>query len=324
MSQSPEPAILRLYKTPEGYAKMKEFYDSSLAKIEAPVETMYVDTPYGKTHMLAVGDEQATPLLLIQGLAGSAVLWHHQFADFAQKRRVYAVDIVGQPGRSEPNPLSLFDDSYARWLLSVMDALDIQQADIAGVSLGGWIIHRVGVIAPERIRKAVLLSPMKLARAKVRLRRYIANGLKGDRGDDRLEDRLNVREFTTSPDGESRKEYDMLLARAMALATKHYRLGLAMGLQEGQRFPSKFMTGLRVIRKFAASMSPDELASFKAKGLVLLGEHEMLYDAQHAAQRVRDHAPNLSVHILDGAGHAAIYDHPEIVNPLILDYFDAE
>ncbi len=320
LNPTPDSDTLRLYKSPEGYATMQQFYDDALAKLPLPVESLYVETPFGRTHMLAAGDPDAPPLLLMQGLAGSAILWHQQFADFARQHRVYALDIVGQPGRSAPNPLSLQDDSYSQWLVSVLDALELPQADMAGVSLGGYTIFRVGIIAPERLRKAVLLSPMRLARSRVQVQRYIANGMRGDKGQDKLEDRLTVRDFATNTDSVPKQEYDRQLARAMALATKHYRLGLALGMREEQSRLGKFWTGLRAVGKVAWPMNDDELRRFESRGLVLLGEHEMLYDAQRAARRVNVHAPNLRAEIISGAGHAAIYDQPQVVNPLILAY----
>ena len=47
-----DDAVLRLYKSPESYAKMRQFYDTNLAKYGELVTFHYVDTGFGKPHML--------------------------------------------------------------------------------------------------------------------------------------------------------------------------------------------------------------------------------------------------------------------------------
>ena len=308
---------LTLYKSPEGYAKLEAFYEAGLAKIPVPVESRYVQTRFGQAHMLTAGPEDAPPLLLMKGMAGSAILWHQQFADFARQCRVYALDTPGQPGRSAPYPPSFFDDSFAHWLADVLDGLGLDRADMAGVSLGGWAIFRLGIIAPERLRRAVLISPLRLARARTNIRRYIGNAVRPEKKDESLEDRLSVRDF--NPGDGTRVEYDRQLARAMALATKHYRLGYAMGMRPEQNRLQKFWTGLRTLRLIASPAPPAELAAFRVPALVVLGEHEMLYSSAVAAERARM-MPNAEVVVVNGAGHAAIYDRPQEINPVILEF----
>lgn len=316
--------VPQLYKSPEGYAIMTRFYDESLAALPVTVESRYIDTPYGETHMLVAGPDDAPPLVLIQGMAGSSILWHRQLADFTRHHRIYALDTPGQPGRSAPQPLNLFDDSYARWLLAVLDGLGLERADMAGVSLGASVLVQLAASNPERIRRAVLLSPMGLSRGRLNIRRYIGNGMRGDRDGDRLEDRLTVREFVDSDPDRPRQQFDRQLARAMALATRHYRLDLAMGIRVEQSRFGKLWSGLRLLMKLNWPVPDQQLAAIEADALLILGEHEMLYDSTRAAQRMRRINPHVKVHIVTGAGHAAIYDRPELVNPVILDYLEAE
>lgn len=311
---------LRLYKSPESYEKMRAFYDSNLAKYGDLVQSQYVDTRFGPTHMLVAGAEGAPPLLLLQGMAGSAVLWHHQLADFARQRRVYALDTVGQPGRSAPNPPSVVNDDYVYWLIDVLDGLALPRADMLGISSGGWSIMRLGIVAPERLRRMVLLSPLRLARANLNGRRWVGNAMKPDVEDDRLEDRLTVRDF--SPRSDTR-QYDQRLARAMALATRHYRLSEAMGIgAHGSRL-RKLLQGLRVIWFFASPAPRRELARVVPPCLVVMGEKETLYNPERAARRARL-MPRATVEIVPEAGHAAVFDRPEYINPIILDYLAQE
>jgi pimeloyl-ACP methyl ester carboxylesterase len=308
-----------LYKSPEGYAAMTRFYDTSLEKLPVPVESVYVDTRWGQTHMLAAGPADAPPLFLLQGMAGSAILWHYQFEDFSRQHRVYALDLVGGPGRSAPNPPSLFDDSYAEWLRDVLDGLGYEKADFAGVSIGGWIIMRLGLVYPERVRKAVLLSPLRLARAKMNIRRWVGNAVKPETEDESLEDRLTARDFSPS---EGKQSFNRQLARAMALATKHYKLGVAMGIPTEANRLRKFQVGLRVLWKFATPMPKRDLEALHVPSLIVMGEHEILYNPALAIRRASQ-MPSAMVDVIPDAGHAAIYDRPDYVNPRILAFLDS-
>lgn len=314
MSIAEYPA--NIYKSAESYATMMAFYDQCRVDLPVAAESHYVDTPFGRTHMLVAGPEDAPPLLMLQGMAGSSVLWHHQLADFAQECRIYALDTVGQPGLSDPLPPSIFDDSYAHWLVAVQDGLGLAQSDMMGISISGWAIMRLGIIHPERLRKAVLLSPLRLARAKMNGRRWVGNAMRPDTEEDRLEDRLTARDFSVSS---GRTQFDRRLARNMALATRHYRLGVGMGMSADASHLEKAVVGFRVLSKFASAMPESELRQFRTPALIVMGENEALYDPNKAAKRAQI-MPNARVVIVPDAGHAAVFDRPEYINRVILDY----
>jgi pimeloyl-ACP methyl ester carboxylesterase len=305
-----------LYQSADSYATMMEFYDKCLADLPVAVEPHYVDTRFGRTHMLVAGPPDAPPLFMLQGMAGSAVLWHHQLADFARQCRLYALDVVGQPGRSDPNPPSIFDDSYAHWLMDVQDGLGLERCDMMGISISGWAIMRLGIIRPERLRKAVLLSPLRLARAKMNGGRWVGNAMKPDTEDDKLEDRLTARDFNVSS---GRTQFDRRLARNMALATRHYKLAAGMGIDPEAGRVRKFGTGARVLSKFASPAPEAELKQFRTPALVVMGENEALYNPDKAAARARL-MPNARVVVVPEAGHAAVFDRPDVINPIILDF----
>jgi pimeloyl-ACP methyl ester carboxylesterase len=248
-----------------------------------------------------------------------------QVADFSQHFRLYALDTVGQPGRSAPNPPSLFDDSYVDWLLDVLDALKLEKAHFIGVSLGAWAIMRLGILHPQRLDRAILLSPMGLARAKLHIRRWIPNPTNRREGsDDNLTAELQERSFNPSDPNAPTRKYDRQLARAMALATKHYRVDLSMGVKPGQGRLSKMMTFSRVMMKFMSATPDAQLKRFRKPGLLVLGEHEMLYDPRWAITRAKVLMPQLDTVVVPGAGHAAIYERPDYTNPLIIAYLKGE
>ena len=143
---------LRLYKSVDGYRAIMEWYESLTDKIAVPFESLYVNTRFGRTHMLAAGSQSSPPLFLISGVAGCAPLWRRQLESLSGNFRVYALDIPGQPGRSDPNPPSFLNEDYCNWLLDVLYDLGIERAHFAGVSAGAWIAMRFGSLHPQRVR----------------------------------------------------------------------------------------------------------------------------------------------------------------------------
>jgi pimeloyl-ACP methyl ester carboxylesterase len=83
------------------------------------------------------------------------------FLPLAEHHRLYAPDIVGQPGLSAQTRPSPKGDGHAFWVEDVLDGL--QRAPLVGLSYGaGLAIRNIG-LAPERISRAALVSPAGIA-----------------------------------------------------------------------------------------------------------------------------------------------------------------
>jgi len=315
-------SAVTIYRSAEGERAFHEWYDAALELLDVPFESRYVDTHYGRTHMLVLGEESAPPLVLVQGYGGSAPLWHRQYADLLPHFRIYALDTVGMPGRSDPTPLSLLNDDYTRWLLAVFDELGLEQPNVAGVCLGGWIVLRLGIDAPQRIRKAVLLSPVGLARFKI----YIRSGVPlilnmgNEKKTEQYGRRLLLHAFT--PPG-SNLQFDRRLAQAMLLAVKHFDVGVAAGLHGERSRLQELWTATRVLGRFVRSEPERELRKFGVPALLFVGEHEAIYNPHTAVQKARSAIHDLQAEVVPETGHAAIWDRPDYVNPKILDFLRA-
>jgi pimeloyl-ACP methyl ester carboxylesterase len=97
------------------------------------------------------------PLLLIQGLGWSKWGSRAQWADYALRRRVLAFDNRGtglSPKTPGPYTVELLADDAA----SVLDARGLEQADVYGHSLGGFIALTLAVRRPELVRSLVLVG----------------------------------------------------------------------------------------------------------------------------------------------------------------------
>lgn len=152
-----------IYRSPEGEAEILSLYDSALSELEPAHGSLTLDTSHGRAHVLTLGPEEAPPLLLLPGgnfLNPTCCSW---VSPLAEEYRIYAPDIPGQPGYSAHAPrLSTKDDSQARWLVELMDSLEIERAPVIGVSYGAGLALRLAGYAPGRICTMALLMPSGL------------------------------------------------------------------------------------------------------------------------------------------------------------------
>jgi pimeloyl-ACP methyl ester carboxylesterase len=322
---------MNLYKSPEGYQAIMNWYNDIVADIDIEVESKYVETRFGRTHMLTCGAENAPPMFLLPGIAGCAPLWRRQFSHFAKSHRVYALDIIGQPGKSDTNIVSFLNDDFVHWLTDVQDELDIQKADYVGNSVGGSLCMQMAIKQPDRVNSIVLLAPTGIARAKFPVNILVTKVLKKNKDANALEKDLTAKSVNKSTNGNATEAgggggkfgtFDRQLARAMALATKHYRVDKSVGVYNEITSKVHIPTGLRVLKKFFLSEPRKILRQIKVPTLLIFGEHELLYKPEAIKRKAEKLLDDVQVEIVEEAGHGAIFDQPEKVNKMITDFLE--
>lgn len=140
-------------------------YEEKLRDWPVPVETFFVATRHGKTHVMASGDPASRPVVLLHPEAVSSLVWSSIIPAISERHRVYAQDTIGDMGRSELDDFENYPKKgrdYSAWLDDVYSELDIAAADVIGGSMGGWIALHRAIEAPDRVRRLILLGPMGL------------------------------------------------------------------------------------------------------------------------------------------------------------------
>lgn len=320
---TPVPDPLKLYKTREGYQAITAWYESLVDQIRVPFESVYVRTRFGRTHLLAAGPKDAPALFLISGVAGCAPLWRHQLESLSVHFRVYAVDIPGQPGRSDPNPPSFLNEDYCNWLADVLDDLHLEKAHFAGISAGAWIAMRFASVHPRRVLKVVMLGPTGISGARLPVKIWLSRVAKKWKNPDVLQDELTAKSISSKSPGGTFGTFDRQLARAMALCTRHYRVDRSLGIYNENTGKLNLWQGLQVLAKFFLPERAEVLRQFRVPGLLVFGEHEVLYSPEAVGRKAKKLMGNIQVEIVKGAGHAAIYDRPELVDAMVADFLRA-
>ncbi len=152
-----------LYKSEAGKAAILNQYNQLLAKFTVPYEEFVLNTGYGATHVLASGDPSLPPLILLHGSGSNATMWIKDIAKYSKHYSVFAVDIPGDPGKSEEKQYSLKSTAYSEWMDDVLRALQLEKATFIGISLGAWMAVNYAVKHPGKVEKIVLISLRGLA-----------------------------------------------------------------------------------------------------------------------------------------------------------------
>src|SRR5918998_1325954 len=152
-----------IYKTPEGKTEIRVLYDEALAGLGQGHESLTIGTRFGDTHVLAMGSEDAPPAVFLPGgnfLNPTCLKW---FLPLTKRHRLYAPDIVGQPGLSAQTRPSPRGDGHAFWVEDVLDGLGLERTPLVGLSYGAGLAIRTMGLAPERVSRAALVSPAGVA-----------------------------------------------------------------------------------------------------------------------------------------------------------------
>lgn len=147
-------------------ADFRTAYDAVLARWPEPVDSVDLPTPYGLTRVNSCGPAGAPALVLLPGAGATSTVWGAcAEAGLAGSHRMHAVDLVGDPGLSVPEPgraVRTTGDLVA-WLDAVIDGLGPRGPVIlGGHSYGAWIAAHYAASRPARIGRLVLLDPTQV------------------------------------------------------------------------------------------------------------------------------------------------------------------
>jgi pimeloyl-ACP methyl ester carboxylesterase len=288
------------FRTEAAEARYMAAYDAVLAKWPVAYEEITVPTRLGATHVIASGRADAPPLVLLHAMMATATVWRPNVEALSEHFRVYAVDVIGQGGRTVASRKIESRRDYADWLNDLFDGLGIARASVVGNSYGGFIACNQAALAPERIDRVVLISPAGCFVSIMPVFRSIIYGmltgwLRRVFGADRPgPDLLAV---IAGEPGFNKEDEDWLaLGRQLMDGSK--RMNLAM----------------------PAVLSDAELGAIQAPTLLLIAEHEILYEPHSTLRTAMTRMPGLEGEIVPGAHHLAAMSQPDVVNARIVDF----
>lgn len=148
-----------IYKNEHSKNETLALYDHQLSKLHCQFQDIYITTSFGDTHIVQTGNPKGKPLLVFHGgnstTAYNLLLCQFLLSDF----HVYAVDILGHPGKSTETSLSFHGYAYGQWASEVITGLGFDKICCFAGSFGAGVLAKTMCVAPEKIEKSVLMVP---------------------------------------------------------------------------------------------------------------------------------------------------------------------
>src|SRR3954467_8362457 len=93
------------------------------------------------------------PVIFVHEFAGDHRSWEAQMRFFGRYFRCVAFDARGFPPSDVPQDGAKYSQAHARDdIIAVLDYLELQQAHIVGLSMGGFATLHVGIAYPQHAR----------------------------------------------------------------------------------------------------------------------------------------------------------------------------
>ncbi|MCG6926109.1 MAG: alpha/beta fold hydrolase [Acidobacteria bacterium] len=250
--------------------------------------------PY-RLHYLEAGS--GPPLVLVHGLGSNGMQdWGRLVASLSRQFHVYAPDLPGY-GRSDRPPDADYSIPFqVDAVRAFMDAVGVDRARVAGISMGGWIVSRLAAESPERVQRLVVVD---------------AAGMRPDGPPIPAEVLLPRNEVDV------RQLIGAVRHKAPDLPSFVVRAILARRLQEEW-----------VVRRALESMRDGgdwlngTLARADMPVLVMWGKQDALISVDYAAA-LQAEFPRAELEVLDGCGHVLMADCPEAFDRVFLEFLGA-
>jgi pimeloyl-ACP methyl ester carboxylesterase len=261
---------------------------------------MDITNRFGVTHVVASGSKNAPPLVLLHGYSATLTMWAPNIAELSKGHRVYAIDIIGQPGKSVTNEPIRNAVDYVAWLTAILDVLQLQKVSLAGMSYGGWVALNYAIKAPQRVQSLVLLSPAASLLPLVKqfaLRGMVMMLLPTRFTVGAFMHWLGFKDGSGDPTGRETRAIDLTF-----LGLKHFR------------FP-------RETAHIAPTVFSDlVLRALQVPTLLLIGEHEVIYDPAKALSRARRLIPHLEGELLAACSHDMSIRLHRLVDARVIEF----
>ncbi len=263
-----------IYKSEQGKKAILSFYENLLAEWHQPSKQYSLNTSFGKTFIVESGDKNAPAVLLLHGSGSNSAMWISDAKTLSEKYRVFAIDIIGECGKSAQTRPEFKDDNYANWLMEIVESLGLSKASLIACSLGGWIALDFTTKYPARVEHLVLTAIAGITPIKPKaVLLVILTSLAGKWGMQKL-DKLVYGGL----------EIDERVLEFASLIKEHY------------------IPRTDVMPVF----SNEQLRQIEAPVLFIGGEHDCFYNSQKTAERLEKNVENACCMVLENTGHVLI------------------
>ena len=281
---------ISVFRSHDGELEYLAAYEGALKLWPVPYKESYIPTRFGDTHIIVSGPVDAVPVILLHPSGSPATIWYRNVSPLSERFRTYAVDTISEPNKSvlsKPIGRNHQRQDFAEWMTDLLDGLRIDKAHVVGNSFGGFLALNTVLCLPERVRKAVLISPAAtFVQMWAWYWHFVPAGMIGPLIRSR---RIMLRPYEWIWQGFPQDELTSRLRGVTALEghPRHW-------------FPAVF--------------SDKELSEIRTPILLLIGDHEVIYNPERVIRRATHAVAGLKAKIVPNANHNAEYTAADAVN----------
>jgi len=287
---------ISIFRSPKSKAEYFAAYDEMLKKWPVSYEELYIPTRFGDTHVITSGSQDFPPLILFHSAGSGAVQWYRNVDAFSQRYRTYAVDVIGEVNKTVTTRKLSKRQEFVDWMKELFDGLHIERADLVGNSFGGFLAFTVALYLPERVKKIVLISPAATFVQIWAFYWHLAYPYKigyilGSKS-------IMLSGFKWIWQDFPRDE----------CFTKYTELSKTSGFPSNQIPPPVY--------------TDDELRKIQTPMLLLIGDHEVIYNPERVIQRATRLIAGLKAEIIHNANHNAQVTASDVINRKIMEFLE--
>lgn len=291
-----------LYKTDEGKKVAYNSYDESMKLWDVEYTEEFVETDYGKSHVIISGENNTQSLFILPGLFGDASMWFPNVGELSKHYKVYTLDMINYGGKSQPKGKAITEfNDYKIWFNQIINHYKLDSVAVMGVSYSSWLSLSLAREIPNAITSIVMLDPSETFMP-------MNGGIawKGFKYFMFFPNRTKYAKFLDWLGGGYSNEQ-------MDIWTEH--------MLDVIEFGSTKMFDVPQHRIY----NPEELTMIKIPVLIMAGGKPILYDDPEVFKtNAKNALPHAEVIIVPDAGHGLNMEKPDFVNNKIIEFLGTE
>lgn len=278
-----------------------ELNDATRAKLPGS----FIELPDGFVHYELSAHTDGATIVLVHGFSVPSYIWDPTFEGLSEEGfTVLRYDLYGR-GTSD-RPKTRYDlGLFTRQLGGLLDALEISEpVHLVGLSMGGPVTASFAVQHPRRVSKLCLIDPLV---SPILSRQTFP---------------IHLRAIG---------EYLMTVLVAPFILPKSQRNDFFMPdnfpewirkFKEPMKYKGFRRAILSTIRNLSTPLLPiyKALESLNITTMLIWGEMDKTIPLSEI-NKLREAIPGMAFHPIERAGHLPHYERPEVVTPLLVDYF---
>ncbi|MFQ6087940.1 MAG: alpha/beta fold hydrolase [Candidatus Methanofastidiosia archaeon] len=237
------------------------------------------------------------PLVFIHGLGADREFWFFQVEEFSESFKVLTLDVRGHGESDKPNQ-SYSIGLFASDVATLLQKLNIEKANIVGLSMGGCIAQQLAIDHPEKVKSLVLVNTFSNLRPTT-----LSEVFQGFY-------RLFLVTFF------SMKDFTKLIAKNLFPKPEQNELFLMTWKKFAKNPKKPYISSTNALFFFN---SENQLSRIRCPTLVVAGEKDRtvrLHRKIHLAEKI----PNAEFTIIRDSGHVTPLDKSEEFNRAVLEF----